>query len=527
MQQARQIHALLELTRDAWREMYDDDDDDGPPSFVDSVAPTPTLLTPVLSLPSASRAAPRRSSLRCAESNDTSPRKKVAFAEPPMSPEGSPSPQGRRSPAWRGRARRPASPPLPREAERPPSPAPARELASPVALEAAAAPRHTLLARMRSFKISSDGRGRQAASEAPVSPSGPAATAPPAARDAAPLSPAATSAAAGGERTSLPLDEHATTSESSVRPARRWRMDSYRPRLPRLSSRERAPERKVLTADPPVTLVVTAPRAAGAESPTPRAPGRDGWRASTAWPWQRGASERGVAPSPAPTPPPVAAPPARATTDAPTSARADPDAAARADPNAAAPRAPPPAALRTLELPTTLADVFLRLAEPATRASKETCGLLLGRGDAHTLRVTHLVLPPQHGTDSSCVAEGEEQVLAFQLAEDLYTLGWIHTHPSQSCFLSSLDLHTHASYQALLPEAVAVVCAPQHTPSIGVFRLTDPPGLTYVLQCDDPAPFHPHGPDDAALYVDASALHGRWRGTALEVHDWRTSTGSE
>jgi hypothetical protein len=25
---------------------------------------------------------------------------------------------------------------------------------------------------------------------------------------------------------------------------------------------------------------------------------------------------------------------------------------------------------------------------------------------------------------------------------DLITLGWIHTHPSQKCFLSSIDLHT-------------------------------------------------------------------------------------
>ena len=35
----------------------------------------------------------------------------------------------------------------------------------------------------------------------------------------------------------------------------------------------------------------------------------------------------------------------------------------------------------------------------------------------------------------------------------MMTLGWIHTHPSQSCFLSSVDLHTHCGYQSILDEA--------------------------------------------------------------------------
>jgi STAM-binding protein len=30
--------------------------------------------------------------------------------------------------------------------------------------------------------------------------------------------------------------------------------------------------------------------------------------------------------------------------------------------------------------------------------------------------------------------------------------------------MSSVDLHTHFSYQIMLPEAVAIVCAPRFTP---------------------------------------------------------------
>ncbi len=41
----------------------------------------------------------------------------------------------------------------------------------------------------------------------------------------------------------------------------------------------------------------------------------------------------------------------------------------------------------------------------------------------------------------------------------------IHTHPTQSCFMSSMDLHTHVAYQQMLPEAIAIVCAPKGDPS--------------------------------------------------------------
>ena len=34
------------------------------------------------------------------------------------------------------------------------------------------------------------------------------------------------------------------------------------------------------------------------------------------------------------------------------------------------------------------------------------------------------------------------------------------THPSQTAFMSSVDLHTHYSYQVMLDEAIAIVVAP-------------------------------------------------------------------
>ena len=58
----------------------------------------------------------------------------------------------------------------------------------------------------------------------------------------------------------------------------------------------------------------------------------------------------------------------------------------------------------------------------------------------------------------------------------------IHTHPSQTAFLSSVDLHTHLSYQLMLPEAVAIVCAPKYNET-GFFVLTPDYGLDYIGNC--------------------------------------------
>uniref|UniRef100_A0A3N7FQS5 MPN domain-containing protein n=1 Tax=Populus trichocarpa TaxID=3694 RepID=A0A3N7FQS5_POPTR len=67
------------------------------------------------------------------------------------------------------------------------------------------------------------------------------------------------------------------------------------------------------------------------------------------------------------------------------------------------------------------------------------------------------------------------------------------THPSQSCFMSSIDLHTHFSYQAMVPEAFAIVMAPtDQSRSYGIFRLSDPGGMSVLKECEESG-FHPHG----------------------------------
>jgi len=73
----------------------------------------------------------------------------------------------------------------------------------------------------------------------------------------------------------------------------------------------------------------------------------------------------------------------------------------------------------------------------------------------------------------------------------------------------------------MLPEAIAIVCAPRHNPDWGVFRLTDPPGLQHVLQCEQKATFHQHR--ETKLYTDAGSPGHVVEGEGLrfEVVDMR------
>ncbi|XP_065653622.1 STAM-binding protein-like isoform X2 [Hydra vulgaris] len=138
-----------------------------------------------------------------------------------------------------------------------------------------------------------------------------------------------------------------------------------------------------------------------------------------------------------------------------------------------------------------------------TKRNIETCGILCGRLVQSQFRVTHLIIPKQHGTSDSCTTEKEEEMFDVQDKYDLITVGWIHTHPSQTCFLSSVDLHTQCSYQQLLPEAVAVVCSPKYN-TFGVYRLTMH-GLKLITNCTQNG-FHPHN-KDPPLFEESSGIN--------------------
>ncbi|KAK8197075.1 hypothetical protein IWZ00DRAFT_176331 [Phyllosticta capitalensis] len=157
--------------------------------------------------------------------------------------------------------------------------------------------------------------------------------------------------------------------------------------------------------------------------------------------------------------------------------------------------------LRTVFIPPTLRQEFLRVALPNTQRNLETCGILCGTLISNALFISRLVIPEQENTSDTCETTNESALFDYCDSEDLMVLGWIHTHPSQTCFMSSRDLHTHCGYQVMMPESIAIVCAPSKQPSWGIFRLTDPPGMKSILNCTQTGLFHPHA--EMNIYTDA------------------------
>ncbi|KAI0194463.1 Mov34/MPN/PAD-1 family protein [Xylaria flabelliformis] len=157
--------------------------------------------------------------------------------------------------------------------------------------------------------------------------------------------------------------------------------------------------------------------------------------------------------------------------------------------------------IRPVFLPGQLRRRFLEIASENTKRGLEMCGILCGTAVNNALFIRCLLIPEQKCTSDTCETENEATILDYCIEEDLLMLGWIHTHPTQTCFMSSRDLHTQSGYQVMLPESIAIVCAPKFEPSYGIFRLTNPPGLPHILGCTQSSTFHAHSVDN--LYTGA------------------------
>lgn len=162
-----------------------------------------------------------------------------------------------------------------------------------------------------------------------------------------------------------------------------------------------------------------------------------------------------------------------------------------------------------LHISTTMMDNFMKLAKSNTDKNLETCGILAGSLKNRKFYITALIIPKQESTSDSCQATNEEEIFEVQDKRSLFPLGWIHTHPTQSCFMSSIDVHTHYSYQIMLPESVAIVMAPRDaTRKHGIFRLTSPGGMSVIRQCQQRG-FHPHDPppDGGPIYKSCTDVY--------------------
>ncbi|BFG16426.1 hypothetical protein CerSpe_027020 [Prunus speciosa] len=165
--------------------------------------------------------------------------------------------------------------------------------------------------------------------------------------------------------------------------------------------------------------------------------------------------------------------------------------------------------LRDVHISANLMEDFLELAKDNTEKDLETCGTLGAFLKNGTFYVTTLIIPKQECTSDSCQATNDEEVFSIQNEQSLFPVGWIHTHPSQKCFMSSVDLHTHYSCQVMIPEAFAIVMAPTDTSrSYGIFRLSDPGGMSVLKECQEQG-FHTHKEttDGSPIYEHCSNVY--------------------
>ncbi|CAI9119011.1 OLC1v1020660C3 [Oldenlandia corymbosa var. corymbosa] len=168
-----------------------------------------------------------------------------------------------------------------------------------------------------------------------------------------------------------------------------------------------------------------------------------------------------------------------------------------------------PSSYQNLHIPVKMMADFLKLAKKNTDRNLETCAVLAGSLKNRAFYITTLIVPKQESTSDSCQTLNEEEIFEYQDKNSLFPLGWIHTHPTQTCFMSSVDLHTHYSYQVMLPEAIAIVMAPTDTSSPhGIFHLSDPSGVSVIRNCQQRG-FHPHEePEDGSpIYEHCSHVY--------------------
>ncbi|KAI9149787.1 multicatalytic endopeptidase [Blastocladiella emersonii ATCC 22665] len=117
----------------------------------------------------------------------------------------------------------------------------------------------------------------------------------------------------------------------------------------------------------------------------------------------------------------------------------------------------------------------------------EVMGLMLGEFvDDYTVRVIDVFAMPQSGTGVS--VEAVDPVFQTKMLDMLkqtgrpeMVVGWYHSHPGFGCWLSSVDVNTQQSFEALNQRAVAVVVDPIQSVKgkvvIDAFRTINPQSL--------------------------------------------------
>ena len=96
-----------------------------------------------------------------------------------------------------------------------------------------------------------------------------------------------------------------------------------------------------------------------------------------------------------------------------------------------------------------------------SQPGRETAGLLIGYEINSVVHVDEIRIGEQKGNAVHVVISDEEltnAAIEVSNREDVKVIvGWWHSHPGLTAFLSSTDIKTQSLYQAFMPNAVAIV----------------------------------------------------------------------
>ena len=153
---------------------------------------------------------------------------------------------------------------------------------------------------------------------------------------------------------------------------------------------------------------------------------------------------------------------------------------------------------KRMHLPPDLIRKFAQLSERNTNLRKETGGILAGVQRKGHYQVTHLIVPEQTGgPDRWDMQDVTEITTYFVRNPHLVMLGFIHTHPNMTSFLSSVDLHALYAYARDNPDLVSIVLAPERG-TAPAFTLTEE-GRERIGNCTEDG-FHHHEGGDESFY---------------------------
>eukprot|EP01084_Bolivina_argentea_P308861 534170_1 len=125
-------------------------------------------------------------------------------------------------------------------------------------------------------------------------------------------------------------------------------------------------------------------------------------------------------------------------------------------------------------------DFQTQFAFDDLQSNIETAALLFApkipKNNVYT--VSHVVIPKQSGDANSCVISNEEEINYSVDCNNMVCVGWVHTHPRQNNFLSSVDLHQTHFYGCTASTNIpflAIVISPtdENMKYTGVYSLTN------------------------------------------------------